>query len=360
MLACLLACCAYFLQVSKGPGGGGAAGLDPLRKNLGAAASGSGDDAAAAGAGAQTGGVEETPAQKKRAREKRRKERRAREKAIEAGAVGDSSDSSVAAAGPGGGRIQGGVLQGRVKPDSEAELDEADLGPNIPYFPGGNPRTERFYREADSLFLFAREPEWKTLFGESVWKKIGLGAQRELETDYLVEGRLRDIEVAIGHGLAADELLPVLRATRQFLLERLDGCLDVLEADGNSHRVKLARVMQDMVRDKRSTRVHRSSAHQELWARAGVQLERTTDKKFATMLHFERFGESPWSQHGASQQQGRGGGGQPGRQGGAQNASKADEARWSKGRAAYEKDKKAGASWIGRKKASGGKAAEEP
>ena len=126
----------------------------------------------------------------------------------------------------------------------------------MPYFPDGNSRPARLTDNGPGVSLFEAltEPEWYNLFGEENWKKQGLGATRELEVTYTVEARLLDIELAIGLGVRAEDLLPTLVATRQFLQERLDGCLDVLQAGGEARNIKVARVMQEILRERRLRR----------------------------------------------------------------------------------------------------------
>ena len=222
---------------------------------------------------------------------------------------------------------------------------------NIPYFPEGNPRPERIYREENALFSTFTEADWANLFTESSWQKIGVGARREIECTYPVEARLLDIETAIGFGVHSQDLLPVLAATRQYLQERLDGCLDVVEAGGDERRIKVVRVMQDIMRDKRMRRPHRSDAHTAMWERAEKQLSRTTDKKVAEMLHFGRFNETPYGK-------GWTGGGTPGGkrpQSRRQPRSGPPAGASAAGRAAYDKDVKGKAPWLAGNRTAGGK-----
>ena len=73
-----------------------------------------------------------------------------------------------------------------------------------------------------------------------------------------------------------------------------------------------------------------------MWERAEKQLSRTTDKKVAEMLHFGRFGETPWGKGGTGGGTPCGKRPQPRRQPRAGPPSGASAA----GRAAYDKDVK--------------------
>ena len=320
--------------VGAGPGGaGGAATAQPGSTPAAPVASGASAHATASAIAAHN---EKTARQRKRARAEERK----KQKALRADKPDSDTDtdSVYAESAPG-------------DPGVEASALEEARGAGVPYFTEGNDRPARLTNNVGvSLFEPLREAEWFNLFGEGNWKKLGVGAERELEVTYTVEARLLDIELAIGLGVRAEELLPTLAATRQFLQERLDGCLDVLEAGGDARAIKVARVMQEIIREKRQRRKHRSDTHAALFAQADKALAKTTTRRIADMLHWQRFGEAPWTKDGKAPG-GGGGGGNPRPRG---RAPKGNKAPWvagsGKGRAAYERDKKAGAPWIGRQR----------
>jgi uncharacterized protein YoxC len=305
---------------------------------------------APAAAGDEPAAASKAPAKEKRSARQRKRDRKAERAAANARArakkkaelkekVDSSTDDSVYADSAGD------------DPGEEAGVGvEADRPGDVPYFSEGNDRPARLTNNIGvSLFEPLREAEWFNLFGEGNWKKLGVGAVRELEVTYTVEARLLDIELAIGLGVRAENLLPTLAATRQFLQERLDGCLDVLEAGGDARAIKVARVMQEIIREKRQRRKHRSDTHAALFAQADKALSKTTTRRIADMLHWQRFGSAPWTKDG----QAPGGGGGGGAERPRTRAPKGRKAPWvaggGAGRAAYERDRKAGKPWIGRK-----------
>ena len=258
------------------------------------------DDGPDAGAGAGVTAEEqiardaERAAARKKNRQKRKKRAAKKKREKRSKAESSGSDSSP-----------GGSSSG-----AERE-DEWGVDAGVPYFvQEGNTRPLRL-SQCRKPFETLRTPEFKTIFGAQEWEDIGTGAKAELEVTYLVEARLHDIEVAIHLGASIEQILPTLSATRQHLQERVDGCLDVVEADGDAQQIRIARVMQDIVRTKHQRRSHRSSAHAALWKEADKALARSTSKKIANMQHFQRFGEPAWTGGGAGGWQKPAPGGKP-------------------------------------------------
>jgi uncharacterized small protein (DUF1192 family) len=136
--------------------------------------------------------------------------------------------------------------------DSSRGVDQEN--PGVPYVPGVLPRPERLYRKGEVLSSceVIRDSELQLAIGIESWDGLALGARRELAATYGLVARLADLKVGIEAGASQGDVYATVCGIQGFLLPRVQGCLRVADAGGDSSKLALVRALQEALHEQRN------------------------------------------------------------------------------------------------------------